>query len=91
MIRQENRGMAKIEISGTGLPGGTTIRMDGQDIAPALRGLTLAMDAEELPTLQLNLACLEIEQLTLDGVRVMLPTATRDLLISLGWTPPEGD
>lgn len=79
----------KLEISGSGLPGGTEIRLDGQDIVNAVRGVSLTMGVDQSPTLELDISHVEVTRLELEDVEVTLPTATRELLIDMGWTPPQ--
>ncbi|MEV4096969.1 hypothetical protein [Streptosporangium saharense] len=80
--------MNRIEISGTGLQGGTTVRLNGQDIAQDLRGLSLALGTDRFPKVELDLAVFEVVQLDLEDVQVHIPTSTHELLTRLGWTPP---
>jgi hypothetical protein len=81
--------MSRIEISGTGLPGGTAVRLDGQDIINAVRGLKLALGVGQLPELELDVVIRDAVELELQDVQVYLPNSTRELLVRLGWTPPD--
>lgn len=80
--------MGKIEISGTGLPGGTAVRLDGQDIARGLRGLTFTLDAGRASVLELDVAVCKGVELDVEDAHVCIPDATRELLVRLGWVPP---
>ncbi|GLW99416.1 hypothetical protein [Microtetraspora sp. NBRC 16547] len=60
-------------------------------LMPALYGLLLSMGVRERPSLQLDIAHIELDRLNLEGVQVCLPTSTRELLVRLGWTPPESE
>ncbi|MGW1814078.1 hypothetical protein ACWCQM_11030 [Streptomyces sp. NPDC002125] len=76
-----------LHISGTGLPGGTTVQLDGEDIAAALTGLTLRMGTKDRPTAVLDVV---LHDLSTDVAepRIVVPTKSRALLVQLGWTPP---
>ncbi|MER7126746.1 hypothetical protein [Micrococcus luteus] len=80
--------MSRIEISGTGLPGGTAVRLNGRDIARDLCGLSLTLGADQFPKVELELAVFETVRLELEDVQVYIPDTTRELLVQLGWTPP---
>lgn len=77
----------KLRISGNGMAGGTQIEMDGEDIAPAISGLTVRMEAGAMPTAVLDVVLWELDE-ELVSPRVTVPDKTRDLLVRLGWTPP---
>lgn len=81
--------MSKLEITGTGLPGGTVIRLDGHDITQVMRELTLNVGAGVVPSLDLTIPVFEGMRLGLEEVQVYLPDETRELLVRIGWTPPE--
>ncbi|MEV7491422.1 hypothetical protein AB0O08_11775 [Streptomyces anulatus] len=76
-----------LHISGTGLPGGTTVQLDGKDIAAALTGLTLRICGEARPTAVLDVV---LHDLATDVAepRIVVPAKTEALLVQLGWTPP---
>lgn len=81
----------KVRLSLPGLRAGTdgneVIRLDDARIEHAVRGLTLYAEVGE-PT-RLHLDLLLRDGVHLDGdVTVTVPSATRDALIALGWTPP---
>lgn len=79
--------MSKIEISLINLGRRGGIVIDGNDIAPAVRGLRLNHKIGHLPELTLDLAMLET-RLDAEHVKVLIPDATAQLLIDAGWTPP---
>mgnify|MGYP001590970601 CR=1 FL=1 len=63
------------------------VEVAGTDISNAISGLTLTADAGSLSVLTLTLPIIEAGEL--DGeARVFIPDETKDLLMSLGWTPP---
>lgn len=68
----------------------TRIELDGKDIGNATTGATLRLEPGVIPRLELDLAILEAADFT-GEVRVHIPAATREVLIDLGWTPPEED
>lgn len=76
-----------LRIGGTGLPGGTQIELDGEDIASAVTGLTLRVGVESVPTAVVDVVLHELDT-DLEHPRVTVPDKTRDLLVRLGWTPP---
>ena len=59
---------------------GYLVELDGHDVSNALRGLTLEINAGDMPTATLRVVAEE--------VRAYLPDATKELLVRLGWTPP---
>ncbi|WP_020116817.1 hypothetical protein [Streptomyces canus] len=65
---------------------GWTAELDGQDIAPALRSLSLSVDSSPVATARLDLVIEDVS--THAEVDVWMPDATKDLLVRLGWTPP---
>lgn len=81
--------MTRIEISGTGLPNGTTVRLDGEDISRDVHGVALQLDGRSVPTVVLDVIVQDIN-LGVGQAEVRIPDGTRDLLIRLGWTPPPG-
>lgn len=76
-----------LRISGSGLPGGTTVELDGEDVTAALAGLSLTLSAEHRPTAVLNVL-LRHTDTEVENPTVVIPDETRDLLVRLGWTPP---
>lgn len=70
-----------------GKGGTTSIIIDGADLTNACRALTLRSQVGHITTLTLDL--LLLEGIEVDGETItVIPTATRDALIALGWTPP---
>lgn len=76
-----------LRISGTGLPGGTTVALDGDDISAALTGVSLRVRLDHEPTAVLDVVLHDLLS-EIEGPRIVVPDATRDLLVRLGWTPP---
>lgn len=76
-----------LHVSGTGMPGGMTVRLDGEDIAAALTGLTLRIGLEDRPTAVLDVV---LHDLFTDVANpcVVVPAKTEALLVQLGWVPP---
>ena len=77
----------KLRIGGSGLPGGTQVELDGQDIVSALTGLSLHIGVDQRPTAVLEVLLHDVDT-ELENPRVIVPETTRDLLVRLGWTPP---
>jgi phage protein D len=79
-----------LHISGNGLPGSTTVELDGEDITSTLKGLSLRLSTEDQPTATLDVLLWETST-DLENPAIIVPDKTRELLVSLGWTPPQGD
>jgi hypothetical protein len=77
----------RLRLGGTGLPGGTQIELDGEDIARSVTGLSLYISTDNRPTAVVDVVLHEMDT-DLDNPRVIVPEKTRDLLVRLGWTPP---
>jgi hypothetical protein len=77
----------KLRLGGSGLPGDTQIELDGEDIASAVTGLSLRLGVYGLPEVTLDVVLHELDA-ELEHPRVILPDATKQLLVRLGWTPP---
>jgi len=68
-------------------PTQSVIEIDGHGVK-SCRGLRLRADVHSIPELELDL--LVREHMEVDGqMRVVIPADTREILIRLGWTPPE--
>lgn len=80
----------ELRISGSGLPGGTKVELDGQDVSSTLTGLTFRIGLDDLPTAVLDVVLWDLST-TVENPKVVVPEATHKLLVQLGWTPPEGD
>jgi hypothetical protein len=60
--------------------------VDDIDLSDMTTGLTLTLQAGELPVLAVDLVTLPVE---VDGeARLLVADATRTALIAFGWTPP---
>lgn len=79
--------MSQRKLSISGGPDAYQIRLDDIDIANGIRGMTLQMGRDHLPIATLDLAVWSIEDAELAAVP-RIPDATRELLVTLGWTPP---
>lgn len=73
-----------------GSPEATRVELDGEDISQTLTGLSVRLDAGELPCIQLDVLVLDLTA-ELENPRIVIPDDTRDLLIRFGWTPPSDD
>jgi hypothetical protein len=78
--------MSQLTVASTGMK--AKVELDGQDISSALRGLSVRYDAQEIPTAVLDVMVHHAGEISADGVHVVIPAATADLLVQLGWTPP---
>ncbi|MET8766331.1 hypothetical protein [Streptomyces sp. NPDC004658] len=86
MSKYSNRP-GRLRIGGTGLPGGTEIDLDGEDIAGAVTHLSLHVGVDNKPTAVIDVVLHELDT-DLENPRVTVPQKTRNLLVRLGWTPP---
>ena len=69
-------------------PHGATIEIDGHDIAKGCQALVVDMAAGSFPVVTLTLAILDGGDLDLADAQVLIPDATRDALLALGWSEP---
>lgn len=79
----------KVQIN-LGAVGYGSVLVDGTDISSTLGGLQFESHAGvDLNRLTLDLIAPEVE---IDAVvQIVVPDATRDALVALGWTPPAAD
>ncbi|WP_028192937.1 hypothetical protein [Salinispora pacifica] len=75
---------AEIEL---GRAGGRVI-LDGTDVSGAVRRLTVRAEAGCLPDIELDLSIVDATRIDSDHAQMLIPPATRDALVTLGWTPP---
>lgn len=66
--------------------GGWIVELDGHEISHALTGLRLNLDTSPIGEVRLDVIAEEVQTHT--DVIVLLPEATKELLVRLGWTPP---
>lgn len=64
-----------------------TVELDGVDVSKAVCGLTMKMKAGHLPNVVLEVLVLDLS--TESEADARIPDETRELLLKLGWTPPE--
>ncbi|MFI9331998.1 hypothetical protein ACIGZJ_31205 [Kitasatospora sp. NPDC052868] len=76
-----------VALGSTGITHRLTI--DGTDVSRAIRSCTLHLASGEQPMLLLDPCVVALDTTEADGVRVLVNKATVDLLVGLGWTPPE--
>lgn len=83
--------MSRLEIADkSGCSASGSVRLDGHDISHALRGLRLNMMVGELNIAELDVDVVAVELTSVDAeVKAHIPADTHDLLVRLGWTPPE--
>lgn len=65
-----------------------TVELDGQDVSAAVDGVELRSHVGQLTEATLHLPVVELDAEA--DVRLLMPDATRALLVAAGWTPPEG-
>ena len=69
-------------------PSDHSVVLDGVDVSNGIHALELRASVHKRTELTLHLPILD--QGRADGeVRALIPNATHDLLVCLGWTPPE--
>ncbi|MFJ7269418.1 hypothetical protein ACIQV3_22700 [Streptomyces sp. NPDC099050] len=89
-MSKDGRRPGSLRISGSGLPGGTEVQLDGQNIERALAGVTLRVALDEVPTAVLDVVLHDLST-EVENPRLVVPGETHKLLVLMGWTPPEGD
>lgn len=79
----------RLEITSRGVVGpASTVQLDGVDISNALRGLRLNMAVGDVASAELDVMVVETTAVDIEAT-AHIPPEARDLLIRLGWTPPE--
>lgn len=61
--------------------------VNGHDLTDAVCGVSVTSRAGHLSEVELDLRVYMVDTYG-DGAEVLIPPATRDALIALGWTPP---
>jgi hypothetical protein len=75
-------------ISKSSTPGDADVLLDGENIGPALIGITVAAGTHRQTRVSLDLAVFEFE--VQDDTRLWVNQRTVELLARYGWRPPEG-
>lgn len=78
----------KVSIIGDG-PLSHRVIVDGVDLSHGLSGLSLMMNAGHVPELALDVRLIEVTELKDVEAKVILHPGTHEVLVALGWTPPE--
>lgn len=87
MSKYGARPTHNLAIKATGI-GTAEVLLNGHDIASALTDLTLTMGVGNVPTAKLRLLLIDTTEFQDAETQILIPDATRDLLVTLGWTPP---
>lgn len=66
------------------------ITVDGVDISSAVTAVTVHGDAWERPRVTLELAIHDITKVSSAETELLIPEATVEALLALGWTQPAG-
>ncbi|MET9965443.1 hypothetical protein ABZZ80_05830 [Streptomyces sp. NPDC006356] len=66
------------------------VSIDGHDISKAIRSIRFDGDAGMHPRVTLDLHIHDVTTVSSEGTEVLIPDATAEALIALGWTPPPG-
>ena len=64
----------------------TVVEVNGLDIASAVTGADIRLEAGRFPEVRLELAV--VTSIYFNRVEISIPDETRQALIQLGWTPP---
>lgn len=68
-----------------------SLTLDGHTISPrGISGLTIEAGTGEVPRLTLDVLALDITEVG-GQMEVLIPEEARELLMTLGWTPPAGE
>jgi hypothetical protein len=76
-----------VDISMDG-PHGRVI-VDGLDLANAVQAITWQSDARSCPRMELELRIIDVTKLSSKDTEILIPDATAEALIALGWAPPD--
>ena len=76
-----------VEIQHEGLSGRVVV--NGMDISSAVRGLRWESEVGSVPRMTLDLHLFDVTTVGSPETEIVVPIATRDTLIALGWTPPD--
>jgi hypothetical protein len=68
-------------------PKEASILLDGVNVADAVRGVKINLEAGCIPQIELDLVVVDVSA-DLAHPQILVPASTRHLLIELGWTPP---
>lgn len=77
-------------ITKSATPGNADVLLDGEDIGPALVGITVQAGTHRQTRVVLDLAAFEFEFEVQGDERLWLNPRTVELLARYGWRPPEG-
>ena len=64
------------------------VSIDGHDISKAVRSITFHGDVGMYPRVTLDLHIHDVTTVSSQDTELLIPDATMDALIALGWTPP---
>lgn len=78
--------MSQLRVSGKGRK--YFVELDGRDVSNALRGVSLDLEAGELPRVLLDVLVYDLTT-NLEPENIEVPSYTAELLESIGWTPPK--
>lgn len=78
-FRFSNVGMTK---------GRALVELDGQDISDVVKGMAVDAGSRETPRVMVELMAPE-QDITVEETEIQLPAKMTDLLLRLGWLPPE--
>lgn len=66
-----------------------SVAIDGLDLSLGIRSARLDLEAGSLPRLVVEPRVVEVQQLSMPRAEVILDRHVTDLLLALGWTPPD--
>lgn len=64
------------------------VSIDGHDISNAVRSIRFDGEAGMRPRVTLDLHIRDVTTVSSKDTELLIPDATREALITLGWTPP---
>lgn len=64
------------------------VTVDGVDIASAVTAVTVHGNAWERPRITLELSIHDVTRISSPETELLIPEATAQALVALGWTPP---
>lgn len=64
------------------------VELDGTDISNGISDIRFHAEAGQVPMAYIDLPVLDATEIQAEQVKIIMPDATRELLLAAGWTPP---
>lgn len=71
-------------------PGRARLLLDGRDISHGVTDLVVRLGVGEVARAELDLVLLDTTRIDSPDTEITIPVSTHEVLVALGWTPPEG-